>query len=204
MSQRSPIRGSAIFLDRDGTLTRDFGYTHKITDFRLLDNVVEGLRLFVDMGFRLIVASNQSGIARGYFTERDMERFNDHLIHVLSAHAIHFTGMYCSPYHPTYGRGEYRKNTSCRKPKPGMLVRAAAEHDINLNSSYMIGDKRSDILAGKAAGCTTILVLTGAAGAGEPELAVTPDYIACDLLDAALKVRNAESCDVKRTEQGIL
>ncbi len=185
-----PIR--AVILDRDGTLNYDAGYTHRIEDFRLFDHVIEGLQLIREMGFRLFLATNQSGIARGYFSEHDMRVFNDHLLHVLKASSITIDGIYFCPYHPTEGIGPWRRDMPCRKPRPGMLLQAARDHHIDLERSYVIGDRKSDILAGRAAGCTTILVLTGAAGADEPNLVVKPDYVACDLLEAAAMIRTVE------------
>jgi D-glycero-D-manno-heptose 1,7-bisphosphate phosphatase len=191
-------RNRAVFLDRDGTINHDVGYTHRVEDLRLLDHVVEGLQWLSKMGFKLIVTTNQAGIARGYFTEREVEAFNQHLLVSLQSHSVTIDGIYYCPHHPTEGIGKYRQDCFCRKPKPGMLTQAAKEHDIDLSRSYVIGDKKSDILAGKAVGCTTILVLRGVAGTGERELSAVPDYVACDLLDAALIIRRAE---LRRTRQ---
>jgi D-glycero-D-manno-heptose 1,7-bisphosphate phosphatase len=181
-----------VFLDRDGTLNRDSGYTHRVEDLQLLDNVVAGLQLMTEMGFRLIVTTNQSGIARGYFTEQEMGIFHKHMIDILKSYAVIITEIYYCPCHPTQGIGPFRRHSPSRKPAPGMLLQAALDHHIDLRSSYAIGDKKSDILAGQAAGCSTILVLTGAAGSEEPDLVATPDYIAHDLLDAALMIQKAE------------
>lgn len=185
-------RNRAIFLDRDGTLNEDAGYTHRVDELRLLDNVVEGLRLMAAMGFRLIVTTNQSGIARGYFTVQDMETFNRHLIEVLQSHSIPIEAVYYCPYHPTSGVGEFRRDSPDRKPGPGMILQAAQDHHIDVARSYTIGDKKSDILAGQAAGCSTILVRTGVGGSGEAEFAAEPDYVARDLLDAAHFIQAAE------------
>lgn len=191
-------RNRVVFLDRDGTLNHDVGYTYKVEGLRLLNNVVEGLRLISEMGFRLIVTANQSGIARGYFTVQEMETFDEHMIDILKSYSIIIDGIYYCPYHPTEGIGPLRRDSAYRKPRPGMLIQAAKDHNIDLRSSYAIGDKKSDILAGQAAGCTTILVMTGAAGTGEPELTAVPDYVAQDLLDAALIIQRVES---RRAEQ---
>lgn len=191
-------RNRAVFLDRDGTLNQDVGYTYKVEDLRVLDNVVEGLRLISEMGFRLVITANQSGIARGYFTVQEMGTFNRHLVDTLESHSIIIDGIYYCPYHPTEGIGLFRRNSAYRKPQPGMLIQAAKDHNIDLRSSYVIGDKKSDILAGQAAGCTTILVMTGAAGTGEPELAADPNCVARDLVEAALIIQRAES---RRAEQ---
>lgn len=183
----------AVFLDRDGTLNYDVGYTHKIEDLRLLDGVVEGLQLFAKMGFSLIVTTNQAGIARGYFTEQQMHDFNQHLVELLKSYSIIIDAIYFCPYHANAGIGSYKRDSHWRKPQPGMILEAGKAHQIDLSRSYAIGDKKSDILAGQAAGCTTILVLTGVAGTDELEVTALPDYVARDLLEAATIIRNAES-----------
>lgn len=188
----------AIFLDRDGTLNHDVGYTYKIEDLRLIDGVIPGLQMLSEMGFSLIITTNQAGIARGYFTEQQMHLFNQHLMALLKAYSIIIDAIYFSPYHPKAGIGRFRCDSPCRKPKPGMILQAAKDYQIDLSRSYAIGDKKSDILAGQAAGCTGIMVLTGLAGTDETEKPVTPDYIACDLLEAAVRIRNAESAQISK------
>ena len=181
----------AVFLDRDGTINHDGGYTHRVEDLRLIDHVIDGLQLISGMGFRLIITTNQSGIARGYFTEGDMKVFNRHLVEMLRSYSIGIDAIYHCPYHPTVGVGHYHRDSDCRKPKPGMLLQAAGDHGIDLAASYVIGDKKSDTLAGQAAGCRTILILTGAAGAGEVGLSARPDYVASNMLDAASIIQHA-------------
>jgi D-glycero-D-manno-heptose 1,7-bisphosphate phosphatase len=175
----------AVFLDRDGTLNDDFGYVCQVERLRLLPGVVEGLRQLAALGFRLVIVTNQSGIARGRFTEADMHRFNAALCDRLAAGGIEIAAVYHSPYHPTAGIGPYRRDSECRKPRPGMFLAAARDLPIDLPASYAIGDKLSDVAAGRAAGCRTILVETGQAGRGEPDLTVRPDAVARDLVHAA-------------------
>jgi D-glycero-D-manno-heptose 1,7-bisphosphate phosphatase len=183
----------AVFLDRDGTLNHDVGYTHKIEDLRLLDGVVEGLQLISEMGFSLIVTTNQAGIARGYFTEQQMHDFNRHLLEIFRFYSIIIDGIYFCPYHATAGIGSYKRESNWRKPQPGMILQAAKDRQIDLSRSYAIGDKKSDILAGQAAGCTSILVLTGLAGTDQVEATALPDYVASDLLEAAKIIKDTES-----------
>jgi D-glycero-D-manno-heptose 1,7-bisphosphate phosphatase len=175
----------AIFLDRDGTLNEDTGFTHELDRLRLLPGVVAGLRALTALGYRLVIVTNQSGIARGRFSEDDMRRFNDALIDRLADEGIEIAGIYFSPYHPTEGIGRYRRDSPCRKPRPGMLLAAGRDLDLDLPASFAIGDKKSDMAAGQAAGCRTILVRTGHGGRGEPELEVEPDAVATDLEHAA-------------------
>jgi D,D-heptose 1,7-bisphosphate phosphatase len=179
-----PAYRRAVFLDRDGTLTLDKGYTYRVEDFRLLDNVVEGLALLRSLGFKLVVVTNQSGIARGMYTEADMQRYNDCLFAALAEHGLEIAGLYHCPYHPD-GIGGYRGDSELRKPAPGMFFQAAREHRLDLSRCFAIGDKKSDIVAGRAAGCRTFLVKTGMAGQGEPDLVAEPDWVVADLLEAA-------------------
>ena len=186
----SPKR-PAIFLDRDGTLNVDVGYAHRVEDLLLLDNVCPGLRKFQSLGFALFITTNQSGIARGYFSEAQMHAFNAALCELLRGGGIEIAGIYYCPFHPTAGRGAFRSESPLRKPAPGMLLQAAAEHGLDLAASFAIGDKKSDLAAGRAAGCRTVLVHTGMAGAGESELTVCPDFVADDLLSAAQQIEAA-------------
>lgn len=148
----------ALFLDRDGTLIRDVGYPHRPEDLELLPTVTAALREAQRLGYRLVIVTNQSGVARGYFTEAAVDAFHQVLREAFAAEGVEFAGIYSCPYHPTEGIGKYRLDSELRKPKPGMLFLAAEELQIDLSQSVMIGDKRSDILAGKAAGCRTILL----------------------------------------------
>lgn len=181
----------AVFLDRDGTLIYDAGYTYRIEDFRLLDGAPEALRLLQMLGYRLVIVTNQSGIARGRYTEADMQRFNDHMLEELRKQGVSVAGLYYCPYHPE-GVGGYRCDSDLRKPAPGMFLQAGRELDLELPRSFAIGDKKSDVLAGQAAGCKTFLVRTGLAGEGEPELMVKPDWIVADLLEAARVIQELQ------------
>lgn len=182
----------AIFLDRDGTLNRDVGYPHRIEDLQLLDHVSAGLERMQALGFELFITTNQSGIARGYFTEAAMHAFNRALLDRLARAGIVIRAIYFCPCHPTEGIGSYRCDSPLRKPMPGMILQAAAEHCLDLAASFAIGDKKSDIVAGQAAGCSTILLKTGASGTGEPELAAEPDFVAADMSEAARFIERAD------------
>jgi len=189
-------RPRAVFLDRDGTLNRDVGYAHRVEELDLIENVVAGLVRIQALGFELFITTNQSGIARGYFSQAAMHAFNQAMLQQLSDAGIVIRAVYFCPFHPTEGVGSYRRDSPLRKPRPGMIAQAAAEHDLDLAASFVIGDKKSDVVAGRAAGCRTILLKTGAAGGGEPDLVAEPDFVAADLLDAA---RYLERIDCDRT-----
>jgi D-glycero-D-manno-heptose 1,7-bisphosphate phosphatase len=175
----------AVLLDRDGTINRDVGYTHRVEDLQLLPNAAAGLARMAALGYRLFITSNQSGIARGYFREADMQAFNRALCAQLKDQGITIEGVYFCPFHPTEGTGDFRRESPLRKPGDGMMRLAAAEHDLRLTESFVVGDKHSDILAGQRAGCRTILVRSGAAGSDAEILPAPPDFVAADLLEAA-------------------
>jgi D-glycero-D-manno-heptose 1,7-bisphosphate phosphatase len=185
LESKHNVKRRAVFLDRDGTLNRDVEFVHRVSDLQLLENVVPGLQRMRDLGYLLVITTNQSGIARGLFSETDMHAFNAALCERLQAAGIEIAAIYHCPDHPTAGVGRYLRESPLRKPAPGMILQAAAEHDLDLPGSFAIGDKKSDVLAGQAAGCRTILVTTGKAGGGEAELTAQPDFVAADLLAAA-------------------
>ncbi len=183
----------AVFLDRDGTITRDVGYPHRMVDLELLPNAVAGLARMSRLGYRLVITTNQSGVARGMFSEADVQKFHQALGALLKSDGVVIDAIYYCPYHPTEGQGEYRRESPLRKPGDGMLRLAAAEHDLDLAASVAIGDKKSDVLAGQRAGCHTILLRTGAAGSDAEVLATPPEFVADDLLDAAHFMERAMS-----------
>lgn len=182
----------AVFLDRDGTITQDAGYTYELEDFRFVENALAGLAVLAELDFALVLVTNQSGIGRGVFTVAEMTAFNQHLVAELGARGIVLTAVYYCPYHPDAGVGEWRRDSPDRKPRPGMFLRAAEEHSLDLSRSYAIGDKKSDIVAGQAAGCFSIMVMTGESER-DPESGAEPDHTASDLLEAAQFIRAREA-----------
>ncbi|OGG67156.1 hypothetical protein A3C21_04310 [Candidatus Kaiserbacteria bacterium RIFCSPHIGHO2_02_FULL_59_21] len=175
----------AIFLDRDGVLNEEIGYASDPKDLRLITGATAAIRVFNERSIPVVVVSNQSGIARGYHTETDTKRFNAALSKALQKEGAYVDGWYYCPHHPD-GKGEYAKVCDCRKPMPGLLRRAADEMSLDLSRSVVIGDKASDIAAGIAVGCQTVLVLTGH---GANEWAVwredfQPSHVAPDLARA--------------------
>ncbi|MBM13365.1 MAG: D,D-heptose 1,7-bisphosphate phosphatase [Halieaceae bacterium] len=143
----------AAFLDRDGVINVDHGYVSRWEDFEFLPHVPEALLMLQKAGYQLIVISNQSGIGRGFYTEQDVEDLNQCIAHHLKKQlGIKITGFYHCPHHPTDALGDYLVKCECRKPAPGMILHAAQEHSIDLADSLLVGDKASDIEAGKAAG----------------------------------------------------
>src|SRR6266545_553020 len=178
----------AVFMDRDGCLIEEMGYINHPSRVQVLPRTPDAVRRLNDQGIAAVMATNQAGIARGYFSEETLRAVNDEVVRQLGAHGARLDGLYVCVHHPTAGDPPYRQDCDCRKPRPGMLLRAAADLELDLRRSVMIGDKPSDVEAGQAAGAAGVLVLSGY-GRGEFEhrrgaWAVKPDHIALDLLDA--------------------
>ncbi|MGL4977238.1 MAG: D-glycero-beta-D-manno-heptose 1,7-bisphosphate 7-phosphatase [Cetobacterium sp.] len=150
-----------IFLDRDGTINVEKSYLHKWEDFEFEKNVIEGLKELKKMGYEFIVVTNQSGIARGYYSEDDLKALNSEMVKELKKYDIDILECYYCPHHPDKGLEQYRKECDCRKPNPGMLLEGIKKYSVDIKNSFMIGDKKSDLEAGKKAGLKSILVLTG-------------------------------------------
>ena len=150
----------AIFLDRDGTINVEKDYIYKSEDLVFEEGSIEALKTFKNLGYILIVVSNQSGIARGYFTEEDLNVFNNNMNEILKKNGVEITEFYCCPHHPD-GIGEYKKVCECRKPNNKMIEDAIKKYNIDREKSYMIGDKTSDIGAGLKSNLKTVLVKTG-------------------------------------------
>ncbi len=168
----------AIFLDRDGTLNQDAGYTHRISDWVWLPNAIEGLKKFQDAGWLLVVASNQSGIGRGLYNWQTLKELESWLDRQLALAGVKISGWYYCPHLPA-------DRCACRKPEPGLLLEAAGELGIDLENSWMLGDRQGDIEAGMAAGCSCGLIANScndaeiAAGRTRwPSLHVWPDLAA--------------------------
>ncbi len=151
----------AVFLDRDGTLIEEVHYLSHPEQVRLIPAAADAVRRLNDAGVLVVVVTNQSGVARGYFPENCVREVHDRVSLLLAERGAKIDAFYHCPHHPTEGVGEYRVACACRKPKPGMLLAAARDLDIALTASWMIGDKPCDAEAGHAAGCRTLLVRTG-------------------------------------------
>lgn len=166
----------AVFLDRDGTIARDVHYCRRPEDFELLPTVPEAIKVLNDSGFKVVVITNQSGIARGYFTEQTLASIHQKMVNELAIHGAKVDAIYYCPHHPDDG-------CECRKPGTALFHRAARELDIDFSLSYVIGDLHMDMEAGRALGCKTVLVTTGPENAKKPS--DPPDYIADSLIQAA-------------------
>ena len=186
----------AIFIDRDGTFNIVGDYIHKVEDFVLIPGSDEAVKLAHEAGFLVIVVTNQAGVGRGYYCEEDVKIFHEHIQKVLGEKGEKIDAFYYCPYHPTKGVGEYLKDADCRKPKPGMMLKAAEEHDIDLSASYLVGDNIGDIQAGQAAGCRCVMVRTGYGSEHQNrlgELEREPLAVCDNLLAAVKKILEEEA-----------
>ena len=178
----------AIFLDRDETLIKDPGYISSPDQVELLDGVPEALIKLRALGYKLIVVSNQSGVARGIVTEKVLGQIHDRLKQLLAEKDAHLDRIYYCPYHPDGVVPKYRKESNNRKPNPGMLLTAAKDMDIDLENSWCIGNSSRDVEAGKRAGCKTILI-DSPSHQKQPEARISksdvkPDYKGVNLREA--------------------
>ncbi len=175
----------AVFLDRDGTLIEDVGYLSDEKNIRILSGAAEAVQIFNKAGFKTVMVTNQAAIARGIISEDRFGEINSEIIARFSFLGARFDAVYYCPHHPKEGKGEYLLECSCRKPLPGMLLKAAEELDLDLSRSFMIGDRSKDIEAGIKAGCKTVLVPTDGVGITEEKKSLHPDYRARNILAAA-------------------
>ncbi len=151
----------AVFLDRDGTINVEREFLHRSEEFHFIPGAAQAIKLLKDAGFRVIVVTNQSGIARGYFDEAAVNRLHRYIDGELSRFGAAIDAYYFCPHHPEYSSDDKGKACGCRKPLPGMLLQAAADFSLDLPASFIIGDKLADVQAGLNAGCQPILVRTG-------------------------------------------
>ncbi len=185
MSNSNRFHGTkpAVFLDRDGTINVEKDYLYRVDEFEFTPGAVEAIRLLNQAGYLVVVVTNQSGVARGYYSEADVKTLHSHIDQVLMSQGARVDAWYYCPHHE-HGNPPYNQLCECRKPLPGMLRQAASDHAIDLTRSWMVGDKPADIEAGLAAGCRPVLVMTGYGAETADRL---PSEVPCypDLLTAA-------------------
>jgi len=183
------MSSKAVFLDRDGTVIRDPGYLADPAGVELMPGAADALRALAEGGYRLVVVTNQSGVARGLLTEETLQAVHDELRRRLAAAGVRLDGVYYCPYHPEAPIERYAVDSDLRKPRPGMLLQAARELDLDLPVSWMIGDSGRDVEAGQRAGCRTVRLPAG--GPDSPGGDVQADYTAPDLPAAARLILDA-------------
>jgi len=153
-------KSRALFLDRDGVVNHEVGYLYRPSDVRWVEGIIPLCQAAQSLGYKLVVVTNQAGIARGFYTEQDFDSLMHFMRSELSQHNITLDAVYHCPYHPE-GLGEYRRDHEDRKPSPGMLLRAARDLSLDLTQSILIGDRCSDIAAANAAGLQQAFLISG-------------------------------------------
>ena len=176
----------AVFLDRDGTLIIERDLVRTPADITFIPGAIEGLRLLSEADYALVIVTNQSARSRGLITDSDLERVHQALRATLEESSVTLTDVLHCPHHPTEGTPPLRTECACRKPAPGLLLRAAEQHGLDLASSWMVGDAARDIETGRRAGVRPLLVETGK-GAKEAS-AFAPDMVVSDLKAAAKRI----------------
>lgn len=151
----------AVFLDRDGTINKEIGYLYRSGDFAFIPGAVEAIKICHSLGYKVIVITNQSGVAQGYYTEEDIQRLHIHIDKLLALEGTHIDAYYYCPHHPEGVIQPYTKKCSCRKPAPAMIEQAVKDFDIDLCRSFCIGDKPIDAQAGMNAGVGRCALVKG-------------------------------------------
>ena len=185
----------ALFLDRDGVINVDRHYVHRIEDFEFVPGIFELCSTAAELGYRLVVATNQAGIGRGLYTEADFQRLTEWMLDVFGQRGIRIARVYHCPDHPTAGIGAHRRDSFDRKPNPGMLLRAQAELGLDLRRCVFLGDKDSDMAAGRAAGVGHLVKLDAQAEGVRRAADVT---VVASLHEASTVLRRLETASNDR------
>lgn len=154
-------RPLTVFLDRDGTINVEKKYLHRVEDWEFIPGAPEALARLTAAGAQVVVVTNQAGVGRGYYTLEDVDRLHAYVSDELEKHGARVSGWYASPFHPEAAIEEFRGDSPCRKPNPGMFDQAIADLNLPEEGRYVVGDKLLDLQAGAKVGCTTVLVKTG-------------------------------------------
>lgn len=195
----SVLKKPAVFIDRDGTISEEVGYVNHVSRYRVFPFAAEAVRALNEAGWLAVLVTNQAGVARGYFEEEMIGRVHGVLAAELEKGGARLDAVYYCPHHPSVGEPPYRFDCDCRKPRPGLIRRAAAELNIDLARSWMVGDRYSDTELARNAGVRAAFVLTGY-GRGEHEHQSRawkhrPDLVAENLLEAVRKIISDERCE---------
>lgn len=188
LALRCGMGAPAIFLDRDGVINEDLGYVHTRETFRFIPGVFKACRLLREMGFRIIVVTNQPGIARGLFSMEEFNELSRWMMEELVRHDAAIDAVYVCPHHPDQGIGEYRVTCDCRMPQPGLIRRAAQDWDICLPGSVLVGDRWNDMLACASAMVGRCFLLPSASGSAAPQHELLHCDVAESLLEVALRL----------------
>ncbi len=195
------MKRPAVFIDRDGTISEEVGYVNHPSRYRVFPYAAEAIRTITDAGWLAVLVTNQAGVARGYFAEDLITEVHSALARELERGGARLDAVYYCPHHPSVGEPPYRLDCDCRKPRPGLIRRAADELNVDLAASWMIGDRYGDVELARNAGLRSAFVLSGY-GRGEWEYQRTrwprqPDLVAEDLLEAVGKILKAGEEELK-------
>ncbi len=192
----------AVFLDRDGTINEQMGYINHSCRFQLLPGAAKAIKQLNDARIPVVVISNQSGLARGYFPEELLVAVHEKMNGLLAAEGAHVDGIYYCPHHPEAKEERFRDNCNCRKPKPGLVYQASEELGLDPKKSFVVGDRWSDIKTAANCGAQSILVRTGYGRGDEqyigPQQTIQPDFKAEDLLGAVQWILNRLNKDAEQ------
>lgn len=193
------IGNKTVFLDRDGTINIEKNYLFKTEDFEFIKGSERAIKLLNDHGYKVIVITNQAGVARGFYSEKEVNKLHKYINQKLEQAGAHIDGFYYCPHHPVAGIGFYKRICNCRKPNTGLFEKAAQDFDVDVEHSYMIGDNIADIQGGNNFGVKTILVSTGYGKKLRDEGGVKYDYYTANLLSAVEYIleRDREESDIK-------
>jgi D-glycero-D-manno-heptose 1,7-bisphosphate phosphatase len=199
------MKRRAVFIDRDGTISEEVGYVNHPARYRVFPYAAEAVRRLNESNRLAVLVTNQAGVARGYFAEDLISTVHNLLAQELARGGAHLDAIYYCPHHPSVGEVPYRLDCDCRKPKPGLIRRAAAEFDVDLARSWMVGDRYGDILMARNAGVRAAFVLSGY-GRGEWEYQRhtwphEPDIVAENLLDAVQRIITREDAPEQEGER---
>jgi len=173
----------AVFFDRDGTINEEVGYLSRLEDLKIFDNAAEAIRKIKGQGFLAIIITNQSGVARGFFDEQFIVTVHEKINEYLEERGTRLDALYYCPHHPKFGNEKYRKACPCRKPEPGLLLKAAEDFNIDLQKSYVVGDMPRDMDIARRVGAKGVMVRTGYGK--YVTIMGKADFIAADLREAA-------------------
>lgn len=174
----------AVFLDRDGTLIEEAGYLDRLERLEIYPYSVDAVRLLNRAGFAVVVTTNQSGVARGYFDEAFVAATHDRIASTFAAGGARIDAFYYCPHHPDAAVAAYRRRCDCRKPQPGLLQRAAGDLDLDLRRSFVVGDRSNDIDAGRAVGAPAVLLRTGYGADAAAATRGAASAVAANLMEA--------------------
>jgi D,D-heptose 1,7-bisphosphate phosphatase len=187
----------AVFIDKDGTLVRDVPYNVDPANVIFHDGAVEALKMLKEKKYKLIMITNQSGIAKGYFKEQDLEALFAYMQEKLLRVGVGFDDYYFCPHHPCGIVDEYSIECDCRKPQPGLILRASSKWNIDLGHSWMIGDILNDVETGNRAGCKTILIDNGGETEWKEGPFRKPDATVDSLYNAATLILEKRNCEIE-------